>query len=120
MNPLSAWTYHRRHKRQATLLLGLTILVTVALYVLLALVWASMVEPARLSCLAYSQFSMVTSQSAERGPDPTVLSRLQANPDIARILPAIAIRVDLPGIMPGEGFQFDLLGLMEGDLPFLL
>jgi hypothetical protein len=39
MNPLSAWTFYRRHKRRAALLLSLIILVTAGIYLMGALVW---------------------------------------------------------------------------------
>ncbi|NIV38857.1 MAG: hypothetical protein GWN58_58405 [Anaerolineae bacterium] len=120
MNPLSTWTFYRRHKGHAALLLGLSIVVTIGLYSLVALAWGVLVDPARLAYMAYSEFSMVTPWSSEEGPGPTVHARLQSNPDIARVIPSILIRTELPGMMPGQGFQFDLLGLMEEDLIFLL
>jgi ABC-type lipoprotein release transport system permease subunit len=69
MNPLSAWTFYRRHKRRAAMLLSLIILVTAGLYLMGALVWGVFVEPARLSYLALSKFSVVT-------PEPSARERL--------------------------------------------
>ena len=120
MNPLSTWTFYRRHKGHAALMLGLSIAVTIGLYSLVALVWGVLVEPARMAYTAYSEFSLVTPWSSEEGPGPGVQARLQSNPDIARVIPSMLIRTELPGLMPGQGFQFDLLGLMEEDLVFLL
>ncbi len=40
MNPLSLWTFCRRHKRQAVLMLSLISLVTAGLYLMGALTWA--------------------------------------------------------------------------------
>ena len=40
MNPLSAWTFCRRHRAQTALLLGLVGLATAALYLVGALSWA--------------------------------------------------------------------------------
>jgi ABC-type lipoprotein release transport system permease subunit len=120
MNPLSTWTFYRRHKGHAALLLSLSIVVTVGLYSLVALVWGVLVEPARMAYMAYSVFSLVTPQSTANGPDPDVLAQLQSNPDIARVIPSIFIRTELPGMMPGLGFQFDLLGLMNEDMIYLL
>jgi len=120
MNPLSTWTFYRRHKGHAALLLGLSIVVTIGLYSLVALVWGVFVEPARLSYMTLSKFSMVTPQSGESGPDLGVIAEIQANPDVARVIPTTVIRIQIPGIMPGESFQFDLLGLTEEDLPYIL
>ena len=120
MNPLSTWTFYRRHKGHTALLLGLSIVVTIGLYSLVALAWGVLVEPARLAYMTYSEFSMVTPWSSEEGAGPAVQDRLQSNPDIARVIPSILIRTELPGLMPGQGLQFDLLGLMEDDLVYLL
>ncbi len=120
MNPLSAWTFYRRHKRHVALLLALSIVVTVGLYSMVALMWGVLVEPARMTYMAFSEFSLVTPWSTETGPDPAVLARLESNPDIARISPSTFIRIELPSLVPGQGFQFDLLGLMEEDAVYLL
>jgi ABC-type lipoprotein release transport system permease subunit len=120
MNPLSTWTFYRRHKRHALLLLILSIVITLGLYSMVALVWGVLVEPSRLAYMAFSKFSLVTPQSTQSGPDPAVLARLQANPDIAKIMPSTFIRIELPGMVPGQGFDFPLLGLMEEDVTCLL
>jgi ABC-type lipoprotein release transport system permease subunit len=120
MNPLSAWTFYHRHKRHVALLLTLSIVVTVGLYSMVALMWGVLVEPARMAYMAFSEFSLVTPQSAETSPNAAVLARLQSNPDIAKIAPSTFIRIELPSLVPGQGFQFDLLGLMEEDMPYLL
>jgi ABC-type lipoprotein release transport system permease subunit len=119
MNPLSTWTYYRRHKRHAILLLSLSIVVTIGLYSMVALVWGVFVEPPRLAYMALSEFSVVTPQSDESGPDPAVLAQLQANPDVANVIPATAIRIQLPGML-GASFQFDLLGLSKEHVPYIL
>ena len=120
MNPLSTWTYYRRHKRHVTLLLGLSVVVTVGLYSMVALVWAVFVEPPRLAYMALSEFSMVTPQSDESGPDPAVLAKIEANSDVAVVIPATVIKIQIPGLMPGESFQFDLMGLSAEDTHYLL
>jgi hypothetical protein len=118
MNPLSASTFYRRHKRHAAMLLGLSIVVTLGLYSTVALMWAALVEPGRLAYMAYSKFSLITPQSTQSGPDPALFARLQANSDVAKILPSTFIRIQLRGMVPGQGFQFDLLGAAENDVPY--
>jgi ABC-type lipoprotein release transport system permease subunit len=120
VNPLSARTFYNRHKRHATLLLCLSIAVAVGLYAMVALVWGVFVEPGRLAYMVFSEFSLVTPRSTETGPDPTVISQIRANPDVASVIPTTVIRIQIPGVMPGEGFQFDLLGLSEADVPYVL
>ncbi len=117
MNPLSAWTFYRRHKRRAALLLSLISLVTAGLYLMGALVWGVFVEPARLSYIALSKFSVVIPES---GSTPAVLAQIRANPDVARVIPTSAIVIQLPGMMSGESFQFELRGLTEEDMPYVL
>jgi len=118
MNPLSTWTFYSRNRAHAALMLAFSIVVTIGLYSLVALVWGVLVEPARMAYTAYSEFSMVTAWSSEEAPG--VRTRLQSNPDIARVIPSILIRVELPGMMPGLGFQFDLLGMQNEDMVYLL
>ncbi len=119
MNPFSTWTYFSRHKRHTILIISLSIIVTIGLYSLVALVWGVFVEPGRLAYNSFSEFSLVTVQATARGTQTSLLARLQSNPDIERIMPTIFIRVELPGLVPGQGFQFDLLGLNDNDVTFL-
>jgi ABC-type lipoprotein release transport system permease subunit len=120
MSALSAWTFYRRHKRRSVLLLSLISLVTAGLYLMGALVWGVFVEPMRLSYMALSRFSIVTPVSGEKGPDPALITRMQANPDVAHIIPTSAIMIQLPSMMPGEGYQFELYGLPETDIAYVL
>ncbi len=120
MNPLSSWTYYRRHKAQASILLGLSIMVTIGIYSMVALVWGVFVEPARMSYMALSRFSLVTLEYDNNGPDPAVIAQIDANPDIAMVIPSSAIKIELPSIMAGSGVQFELHGLMAEDLPGIL
>jgi ABC-type lipoprotein release transport system permease subunit len=102
------------------MLLSLSIIVTVGLYSMVALVWGVLIEPSRLAYMALSKFSLVTALSTQSDPDPTVLARLQDNPDIAKIMPSTFIRIELPGMVPGQGVDLPLLGLMEADVTYLL
>jgi ABC-type lipoprotein release transport system permease subunit len=120
MNPLSPLTYYRRHKRRAALLVSLIMLVTTGLYLMVALVWGAFVEPARLSYMALTKFSQVTPESDENGPDPAVVARIRANPDVAKVIPTSAIIIQLPSVVPGEAVEFELHGLMEEDMPYVL
>jgi len=120
MNSLSIWTYFRRHKRHAVLLLSISMIVTFALYSMVALVWGVFVEPGRLACMKYSKFSMVTPWSDLKDPEQGVISQIQTHPDVADVIPTTIIRIDLPGAVSGNSFQFELLGLMEDDISYIL
>ncbi len=120
MNPLSVWTFYRRHKQRAFLLLSLSALVTAGIYLMGALMWGIYMEPGRSNFMFLSKFSVVTPESSEDGPNPAVIARIRANPDVARVVPTSLIWITLPGVMGGEGSGFYLLGLMEEDMPYIL
>jgi ABC-type lipoprotein release transport system permease subunit len=120
MNPLSVWTFYRRHKRRAFLLLSVSTLVTVGIYVMVALIWGVYVEPGRSNYMFLSKFSVVVPESLDDGPDPAVIAQIRANPDVAQVIPASAIWISVPGLMAGGGAGFDLWGLMEEDIPHIL
>jgi ABC-type lipoprotein release transport system permease subunit len=119
MNPLSTWTYFSRHKRHTILIISLSMIVTIGLYSLVALVWGVFVEPGYLAYTSFSEFSLVTVQAAAEDLQASTLIQLQSNPDVEKIMQTTFIRVELPGLVPGHTFQFDLLGLNEEDLPIL-
>jgi ABC-type lipoprotein release transport system permease subunit len=119
MNPLSIWKYYVRNKQHGAILLATSIVVTLGIYSLVALVWGVYVEPARQATHMYSKTSMVTPNTTENNLDPGVLAKLQANTDIENVIPSTFIRIELPGMIPGQGFPFELLGLYEGDITYI-
>ena len=115
MNPLSNWTFLRRHKRRAALLLSLIGLVTAGLYLAVALLWAISVDPMRSNNMYLSKFSMVD------GWNPTVVAQIRANPDVERAIPAtVGPGVQLPEVIGGSSSYWNLFGLMEEDVPFFM
>jgi ABC-type lipoprotein release transport system permease subunit len=120
MNTLSTWTFYWRHKRRAALLLSLTAMVTAALYLMVALLWAIWIEPGRTNSLYLSHFSVVMPESEAGGPDPAVIAPMRANPDVARVVPTTRIWLQLPGVFSGDSMGFWLLGLTEADLPYIV
>jgi ABC-type antimicrobial peptide transport system permease subunit len=120
MNPLSTWTFYSRHKRHALLLLSLSIVVTIGLYSLVALVWGVYVEQPRLAYMTLSKFSMVTPGFDRSDPDQEVIAQIQTHPDVAEVIPTKFIILQIPGMVPAASFQFDLFGLAEDDIPYIL
>jgi ABC-type lipoprotein release transport system permease subunit len=115
MSPLSTWTFYRRHKRRAALLLGLIGLVTAGLYLAVALLWAIAIEPNRANYMYLSKFSVVS------GADPTVVGQIRANPDVARVIPATrGPGVHLPEVMGGGSNYWNLFALMEEDVAYVM
>jgi ABC-type lipoprotein release transport system permease subunit len=120
MNPLSAWTFYRRHKRRAALLLGLTSLVTAGLYLMVALSWAIFVEPMRSNRMFLTKFSMAMPDSAS-GVGPAVVARIRANPDVAQVIPVVFGQgISLPEVMGGGTNWFNLHGVREEALAYVL
>jgi ABC-type lipoprotein release transport system permease subunit len=120
MNPLSVWTFYRRHRRRAILLLSVSVLVTAGIYLMAALIWGIYMEPGRSNYMFLSEFSVVTPESLEGGPDPAVIAQIRANPDVAHVIPTTAVWITIPGLMAGAGQGFNLWGLMEEDVPYVL
>jgi len=116
VNPLSAFSYHRRHKGRATLLISLSILITAGLYLMVALLWTVFIEHGRSNFMFLSRFSVVMPQSNEYGPDPGVIAHIRANPDVAQVIPTKSIWIALPGVMAGSSSGFSILGLNENDV----
>ena len=116
MDPLSAFSYNRRHKGRAILLVSLSILITAGIYLMVALLWTVFIEHGRSNYMFLSRFSVITPQSDEHGPDPGVIAHTRANPDVAQVIPSKSIWIALPGVMAGSSSGFSLLGLNENDV----
>ncbi|MBN1815654.1 MAG: ABC transporter permease [Anaerolineae bacterium] len=117
MNPLSSFTYYRRHKGQAALLLALIGLTIIGLYLMVALSWAIFVEPTRSNRLFLSKFSLVAPPQS----DPAVVAQIRANPDVAQVIPIVSgFGISLPDVIGGETSWFNLFGLAEEDMPYVL
>jgi ABC-type lipoprotein release transport system permease subunit len=120
MNPLSTWTFYLRHKRRAALLLGLIGLVTVGLYLLVALSWAIFIEPMRANYMILSKLSVVMPGIYLDEPDPTVAAQIRSNPDVAQVIPAYSMQIALPEVMGGGSEWFFLMGVMQENIPYLM
>jgi ABC-type lipoprotein release transport system permease subunit len=120
MNPLSIWTFYRRHKGHLVLLLSLISLMITGGYLIGALGWGIFVENYRSINMFLSRFSTVGCRF-ESELDQSVLTRIRANPDVERV---IVQSKELDLLIPnlaGDGMSgFDLFALMEQDVPYVL
>jgi len=114
MNPLSPFTYYRRHKQSALLLVVLISLATLGVCVMVRLLDA-LAEQAETSERYLTRFSKVSAI----GPalEPGVVSQIQAHPDVARAIPERSLYIGAPMNTSG-GFR--LFGASESDLQFLI
>jgi len=116
MNPLSPFTYYRRHKRSTLLLLILVSLMTLGVCVMVRLLDSGLEQP-ETTDRYLTRFSVVSAL----GPllEPDVVSQVRANPDVAHAIPEKGLYVGVPmiGALPGS---FRLFGVSEADLPVLM
>ncbi len=118
MNPLSLLTYYRRHKGHTALLLGIISLVTVGLYLAVALSWAIFIEPARTNSLLL-KFNVVAPQGDEWAA--TVMAQVRAHPAVEHVIPYIAGQgISLPEVIGGDSDWLSLLGVWEQDMALVL
>ena len=104
MNPLSPFTYYRRHKRQTFLLVGLITLVTVGVYLMVG-VLDSVLDTAYNTANYLTRFSKVYPVIGN-SLDPSVLSQIRAHPDVDRVIPENGLQISWPSLFGGGSFQF--------------
>ncbi len=118
MNPLSPFTYYRRHKRRGLLLTVLLALAVMGLYLLVGLFEESYVAPEYTINRYLRQFSLAQTDPAKR-LDPAVAAQIRAHPDVAQVLPQNNVEITVPNV-GGLGFYFRLFGLQQGDVGLVL
>ncbi len=114
MNPLSAFSYHRRHKRPALMLMTLIALATLAVCVMVRML-DFLFEQVEIGERHLHQVSEV--RSLRGSLDPAVVSQIRANPDVARVITQRELYIGVPLNTSGG---LPVFGLSEADTPFLL
>src|SRR4030042_6876699 len=118
MNPLSPFTYYRRHKRWAFLLTALLALAVAGLYLVIGLLQETYISPIYTINAYLTKFSLV--QSDPGLPiDSAVAAQVRANADVAQAIPQKNVEITVPG-MGVVGFPFRLIGLRESDMAAVL
>jgi ABC-type lipoprotein release transport system permease subunit len=119
MDPLSPFTYYRRHKRQTLLLVSLVALVTLGVYVMVGMLYPVVDHNASVVLGSLSHFSLVypTADSALESP---VVAQIRAHPDVAQAIPenGLGLFINVPSL--GVTSSFRLLGLAEADVQVLM
>ena len=113
MNPLSLFTYYRRHKRRTLLMLALISLTTLGVCVMVRLL-DSVVEHATTAEGYLSQLSLVTAIGSSL--EPEVVSQIRAHPDVAQAIPEKSLWISLP---PLES-SFRVFGVSEANVQILM
>ncbi len=114
MNPLSPFTYYRRHKRSALLLIGMVALVTMGVHAMIS-VTDSFLE---YGLYSIHYLSNLTRVSATDGLDAATTAQIRAHPDVAHAIPENGVEIGVP--MPGIPLIFPVLGVTENNLPVVM
>jgi ABC-type lipoprotein release transport system permease subunit len=114
MNPLSPFTYFRRHKRKALLLASLITMATVGLYILVAVLDTL---PMRAQYSYLTRVSRVY-PAAGGSLDPAVVSRLRVHPDVAHVVPNYGLDIWQPILVGSD--QVRVSGVYESDVEGLM
>jgi putative ABC transport system permease protein len=115
MNPLSPFTYYRRHKWTAVLLLSLITLTTLGLYVMVAVLDSTTLMFAEIGYLKH--VSHIYPNGAPSF-EPGITSRVQAHPDVERVIPEKGLAILQPALV--NSYDVSLLGIRQEDLPYLI
>jgi putative ABC transport system permease protein len=113
MNPLSPLTYYRRHRGSALLQMALIGFATVGLFVLVGVLDAI---PLRANVSYLTRLGRVIPVGGTL--DPTLVSQIQAHPDVARVIPENGLWITLPTLL-GTDSQH-LMGISQGDAQLLM
>jgi putative ABC transport system permease protein len=119
MNPLSPFTYHRRRKGNTLLLVGLIALATLGICVMVGMLYP-ILEHSTISVLGpLSHFSLVYPTASE-APETSVVSQIQAHPDVARAVPenGAGVHLNVPSLVVQSTSR--VLGLPSGDVEYVL
>ncbi len=115
-NPLSPFTYYRRHKRRAFTLTALLALTVMGLYLVFGLLQETYITPIYTINRYLSKFSLVQPDLAAT-LEPAVVTQIRARPDVARVLPQNNVEIAVP---TGVDTPFRLIGLQEADMATVL
>ncbi len=114
MNPLSPFTYYRRHKRSALLLLALIGLLTLGIFVLVGVFSTA----ASSTVYPYHYLTRLSRILAGQALDPGNVAQLRAHPDVVAVLPENGLDVNFPAY--GGVHSRPVLGVAEADLPLVM
>jgi len=128
MNPISYFTYYRRHKGQALLVLALIGSLTMGVYVIVSLTGVSfgtmryslnyLTRMSRLLVSKGPDIGMQSQISTIATLDSGFAAQIQAHPDVAAVLPENGLYVGFPVV--GMVMPTPVLGVTEADLPVVM
>jgi ABC-type lipoprotein release transport system permease subunit len=116
MKPLSPFTYLRRHKRSALLLIGLVTLATLGICIMVGLL-DSITANMDILNGQLTRFSLVHPATSD-SLDAAVVSQIQVHPQVARVVQVKSLNINMPlGFATGS---WSMLGVSEAAIPVLM
>jgi len=114
MNPLSPFTYYRRHKRSALLLVALITLATMMLYTIVGVLDSLTLQ------LDFSYLSRITRVRPDTGQalESGVIPQIQAHPGVARVVWDNGLTISVPTL--GGIDAMHLIGVPHDDVQYLM
>ncbi len=114
MNPLSPLTYYRRHIRNTVLLIALISLSTIGLYLMVGVLDSIPLRANTNDLTQVSRVSPVGGGVLQSG----VISQIQVNPDVERVLPDNGLHIAYPVLIGVETLY--LSGVSPDDADYLM
>jgi ABC-type lipoprotein release transport system permease subunit len=118
VNPLSPFTYSRRHKTWALALAGLLALAAAAVYLVIGLLYETYITPLYVTNRYLVRFSLAQPDS-EAVLDPAAAEAIRSNPDVERTFPQRNLELWVPNLGVTVS-PFRLIGLREQDTDAVL
>jgi len=114
MNPLSPFTYYRRHKQSAFLLVALIMLATMVLYTIVGVLDSLTLQ------LDFSYLSQLSRVRPDTGQvlEPGVVPQIQAHPDVARVIWDNGLAISVPTL--GGIDAMHLMSVPQDDVQYLM
>jgi ABC-type lipoprotein release transport system permease subunit len=116
VNPLSPFTYFRRHRWQTALLVVLICLVTLGTSMMVHLL-DSLTENLDILSGQLTRFSLVHPAAAD-SLDPAVVSQIRVHPEVAQAVQVQRLHINMP-LGPATG-SWSLLGVSEAEIPIMM
>ncbi len=114
MNPLSPLTYYRRHIRNTVLLIALISLSTIGLYLMVGVLDSIPLRANTNDLTQVSRVSPVGGGVLQSG----VISQIQVNPDVERVIPDNGLHIAYPVLIGVETLY--LSGVSPDDADYLM
>lgn len=117
VKPLASGTFYLRHRWR-----GIMLVVSMALMIL-GVAFPAFLLTAPVNAMKpdyeYLRYFSEVAPTMGNVVDPGVAAQIRSHPDVARIIPAMRLRMQVL-VPPGGGFDVNIYGVSEDDMPVLM